>query len=69
MSLIFLKKSQLSLIYDLLLCITGLSWKSKNSETFSVGVPQFEIIGPPGTLHNLLCILENKYILPKLAAF
>ena len=49
--------------------MTGLSWKSKNSENFSVDVPQFEITGLPGTLDNLLCILGSNNILPKLVAF
>ena len=31
--------------------------KSKYSETLSVGVPQLEITGLPGTLANLFCIL------------
>ena len=47
--LIFLMKSPESLKYDRLLCITGFNWLFKNSETFSVGVPQFEITGLPGT--------------------
>ena len=60
MSLIFLLKYRLSLTYDLLLCITSLSWKSKNSETFSVGVLQFEITDLTGTFDNLLCILGSN---------
>ena len=39
------------------------------SEIFSVGVPQFEITGLPGTLDKLLCILGSNNILPKLVAF
>ena len=55
MSLIFLIKSPISLIYHLLPCTTGLSWKFKNSETFSVGDQHFEITGLPGTLEILWC--------------
>ena len=46
----------------------GLGWWSKNSETFSVGVPQLEITGLPGT-SNKLWILGGKYILLRLVAF
>ena len=55
-------------MYNLADCIIGLRWWSKNSDAFSVGVPQFEMTGRPGTFSNRLCILGSKYILPKLAA-
>ena len=69
MFLILLRKSPVSLIYESPSCITGLRWWSKNSETFSVGVPQFEITGLPGTSYNLLWILGRRYIFPRLVVF
>ena len=47
----------------------GLRWKSKNSDTFSVGEPQFEITGLPGTSDRPLCILGNRYNWPRLEVF
>ena len=35
---------------DKLSCIIDLMILSKNSETFSIGVPQFDITGLPGTV-------------------
>ena len=49
-------------------CITGLRW-SKNSDAFSVGVPQFDITGLPGTFAKRLCILGKRYSLPRLVTF
>ena len=69
MSLLFLLKYPLCLKYDLLLCITSLSWKSKNSETFSVSVSQFDLTDLTGTFDNLICVLGSKYILSKLVVF
>ena len=37
-------------MYDQLLRIKGFKWKSRNSDAFSVGVSQMEIMGLPGTL-------------------
>ena len=51
-------KSPESLIYDLHSCITGLRWWSKNSDAFSVGVPQFGL-GVP-TFAKCLCILGRR---------
>ena len=39
------------------LLLKSLKVMIKNSDTFFVGVPQFEIIGRPGTLLSLLCSL------------
>ena len=69
MFLIFLVKPPLSLIYDSLLCITSLRWRSKNYETFSVVILQFGTTGRPGTFDSLLCILGIKYLLPKFLVF
>ena len=66
---ILLRKSLVSLIYYFPSCITGLRWWSKNSEIFSVGVPQFEITGFPGTSNNFLWILRSRCILPRLVVF
>ena len=41
----------------------------KYSETFSVGVPQFDITGLPGTALRRLCILGRKYNFQRLVAF
>ena len=41
--------------------IMGFRWKSKNSDTFSVGVPQFETADLLGTSDRRLCILGNRY--------
>ena len=68
MLLVLLRKSPVSLIYDSPSYITGLRRWSKSSETFSVGVPQFEITGLTGTSYNVLWILGSRYILPILAA-
>ena len=62
-------KSRESRIYDQPLCIKGFKWKSRNSDTFSVGVPQLEITGLPGTLWRRLWILGNRYDLPRLVVF
>ena len=67
--LIFLMKSPESFIYDWLLYIADFNWLSKTSETFSVGLPQFEITSLPGTFSKRLWILGNKYSLPKFVAF
>ena len=66
---IFFVKSMEFLISDYTFCITSLSWLSKNSKAFSVGVPQFNITGLPGTSHSLLWIFGSKYIFPKLVTF
>ena len=58
--LISLMKSFESLIHDHPFCIIGFRWKSTNSDAFSVGVPQLEITGLPGTSDNLLWILGSK---------
>ena len=47
----------------------GFSLISRNSETFFVDVPQLEMAGLPGRLHNLVWILGNKHIFPKLVVF
>ena len=47
----------------------GFSLISRNSETFFVDVPQLEVAGLPGRLHNLVWILGNKHIFPKLVVF
>ena len=67
--LIFLKNSPESLMYDQLLCMTCFKWWSKNSDAFSVRVPQLDIIGGPGALKSFLQILGRKYNFPKLVAF
>ena len=56
-------------MYDQRSCITDLTSLSKNSETFSVLVPQFEINGLSGISDIRLWILGNQYSLPKLVAF
>ena len=66
---IFLKKSLESLIYDQPVCMTGLRWWSRNSDTFSVCVPQLEMTGLPGTFLRRSWILGNSYSFPKLVAF
>ena len=45
------------------------NWFTKNSEIFSVGVPQFEITGFPGTSNNFLWVLRSRGILPRLVVF
>ena len=65
---LFLKSLE-SLTKDQPFCIIGLRQKCKYSETFSVGVPQFDMTGLPGTLNNRLCILGKKYNFPKLVVF
>ena len=50
-----------SLMQDQLSCIMGLRMQSKYSETFSVGVPQLDITGLPGTALKRLCI--NIYVI------
>ena len=42
---------------------------SKYYETFSVGVPQFDITGLPDVELKSLCILRRKYNFPRLVAF
>ena len=54
-------KSPESQMYDQPLCIKGFKWKSRNSDAFSVGVPQLEITHLPGTLWSRLWILGNRY--------
>ena len=44
----------------------GLRMESKYSETVSVGVPQLNITGLPGTALKRLCILGRKYYFPRL---
>ena len=66
--LIFLRKSHESLMHDQLLCMTGFKWWSKNSDAFSVGAPQLDIMGRPGMLKSLW-ILSRKYNFSKLVAF
>ena len=56
----FSKKSAVSLIYEFPYFMRGCSWWSRNSETFSVGVQQFEMTGHPGTLPKVLCIFRSK---------
>ena len=43
-SLSLSRKSAISFMHDFPSFITGCKWWSKNSETFSVGVPQFETV-------------------------
>ena len=43
-------------MYDQPLCIKGFIWKSRNSDAFSVGVPQLEITDLPGTLYIYIYI-------------
>ena len=40
----------------------GCIWLSRNSDTFSVGAPQFEMTGLPGTFDSRLWILGRMYI-------
>ena len=63
------KKSPESLMYDQPLCKTGLRWWSRNFYNFSVGFPQLEITGLPGTFLRCLWILGYRYNFPKLVAF
>ena len=44
-------------------------WKSKNSDIFSVRIPQFGITNLPETSDRCLCILGNRYNLPRLEVF
>ena len=48
--------------------MTSVKIWSKYSETFSVGVPEFDITGLPGTELKRLCILWRKYNFPILVA-
>ena len=56
-------------MYDIPSLITGCKRWSKNSETFSVGVPQFEKTRLLGMLLSLLCTFGKRYNLPKLVLF
>ena len=49
--------------------MTGLRPWSRNYDTFSVGVPQFEMTGLPGTFLGHIWINSNRYRFPKLVAF
>ena len=49
--------------------MTGLSWWSRNSDPFSVGVPHLEMTGLPGKFLRRLWILGNRYNFPKLVIF
>ena len=42
---------------------------SRNSVTFSEGVPQFEMTGLPGTFGSRLWILGSRYNFPRLQVF
>ena len=46
-------------------CIMDSRWESKNSDTSSVGAPQFDITDCPGTSNNFLCILGKRDNSPK----
>ena len=39
----------------------GCIWLSRNSDTFSVGTPQFDMTGIPGTFDSRLWILGSRY--------
>ena len=47
----------------------GCIWLSINSDTFSVGAPQFEMTGLPGTFDSRLWILGRRYSFPRLQVF
>ena len=49
--------------------MTGLRWWSKNSDTFSIGIPQLEMTGLPDTFLRRLWILGNRYSFPELIVF
>ena len=63
------EKSPESLIYDQAFCMTGLSWQSRNCDTFSVGVPPLEMTDLPDTILRQLRTLGNSYTFPKLVTF
>ena len=68
MFLILLLKSLESLIYEVPFCIILFRWKSINSEAFSVGAPQLDIIGLPETFSKRLCFLRKMQNFSKLVA-
>ena len=61
-------KSVVSFMWDALSSKILLRWKFKNSKTFSVDAPQFDVTGLPGTSDSCLLILGNRYKLIRLHA-
>ena len=56
----FSEKLLVSLIDEFPCLMRGCQWWSRNSETFSVGVLQFQKTELPGTLLKPLCIFGSK---------